>query len=693
MRGVHKRAIERIQTTGQADLVASMSKDMVVVWRLSNSEVLVKWSTPTKQCTFAAMDVLFQRNVAVALTNGGHLIVFNTKTGETVHSCDLEALTGTEWRLETTWRPQLCVSPTGNKVFATSPAEVVVCFDMKSRSVEDAAVHCIAREEGRICSLEIIEENVIAVFRSKSCCFYNLREKCTAKTILFECYDSKPFVAECHSFRDSKMCVLSETGVILLFDLSKYSFFQLDTPFNEEDPAEPHLLSKKTVGDEDKKMQFPPIESERRLKQLLLQYGGYPSKYRRMIWKRLLVIPLSRAAFQELLSRQLPSSNSMKLLFPCHSPDSSNKQNAREDNCLVHLTKWSPTLLEVAFVPGFMKPFVQMFGADGHVLFEVLATILMNWGRPFLENYPDPPWDLLSRLSLLLKVHDPQLHSQLESTQSTRAFLWELLSSGMARVLHMSDWMLAWDHILTNDISFLFYMIVALAMEKREVWIKAVEEDQIKAALSISHSVDIVHVVARAYELVSTTPERQKIETHFLRPLKSNCFSYPRLLGSDTQATSVSCKGREDSSVPSYLFTFPQSLAVVDQGIRMSLDDIRQDEEAIHRNQRVLEQLEEQTLELERRLENQHRRLGNPIVQESAFSSVAPMRKDADIMEALARRAERDLREVEDRVRNEKLKHVRIMNTMLDRQETESRQTSKKLMRERRISANRRWKV
>lgn len=46
-------------------------------------------------------------------------------------------------------------------------------------------------------------------------------------------------------------------------------------------------------------------------------------------------------------------------------------------------------------------------------LMQVLATLMLNWGRHWFEHFPSPPMHVLGKLEELLSHHDPNLHQLL----------------------------------------------------------------------------------------------------------------------------------------------------------------------------------------------------------------------------------------------------------------------------------------
>lgn len=64
---------------------------------------------------------------------------------------------------------------------------------------------------------------------------------------------------------------------------------------------------------------------------------------------------------------------------------------------------------EVDFLPSLIFPFIRLFPADNVVCFEMVASILLNWGRRWFEFFPNPPSAVLKHVDDLLRYHDSAL--------------------------------------------------------------------------------------------------------------------------------------------------------------------------------------------------------------------------------------------------------------------------------------------
>ncbi len=389
-----------------------------------------------------------------------------------------------------------------------------------------------AEEHEDICGIELFKNDVLVICRRRGCLLLDLEREGSVAEVDFAVHDAQPFAGRSIALGKSIMACLSDTGVILLFDLAALpNEMQLQksltcamTRMVAVDPS--HLVPRDRCAQH---VSRPNTE----LRNSLLFYGGYPSKFRKLVWKELLRLPVSSAAFRELTCRPLPSFIALKQLFHEDIGAREDKHERRQRHAFVRLIQWCPILAEVAFVEVFARPFVRLFSTDEHLAFEAIATILGNWGWPLLSSYPDPPLQLLSETGALLKMHDPQLHAALESARCLRRALWRLMSTGLSTILFPSDWLLAWDHILTNTFAFYVFMVVSIAKSQRQRLMAAARDGCIEEALATHQSVDILRVIRDTYVFASTTPEMHIPRSAAFRPLHPAGVVYPSLFPRD----------------------------------------------------------------------------------------------------------------------------------------------------------------
>ena len=105
-----------------------------------------------------------------------------------------------------------------------------------------------------------------------------------------------------------------------------------------------------------------------KLRNLLDAYGEYPSKYRLLVWRKMLRLPNNEEAYEALAAKGIhPAVADLTERFPI-ADRSLLLRLQRVASALAH---WSPIFAEAAVVPGMLFPFVKAFGANEVHAFEV----------------------------------------------------------------------------------------------------------------------------------------------------------------------------------------------------------------------------------------------------------------------------------------------------------------------------------
>jgi len=185
------------------------------------------------------------------------------------------------------------------------------------------------------------------------------------------------------------------------------------------------------------------------LKKILSVYGEYPEKYRILVWRFLLQIPMNKEAFSNLLKKGThPAFKDLHKKYPIES----HKLFARLERILSCLAYWSPIFAEVDYFPEFVFPFIKMFGSDEMACFEVLSTIITHWCQHWFEFYPNTPVNILQSIDDLLKYHDYQLWRHFKSNDiSFNYYAWPLLKNLFTEVLTREEWLRFFDTLITYN--------------------------------------------------------------------------------------------------------------------------------------------------------------------------------------------------------------------------------------------------
>ncbi|KAL3152259.1 hypothetical protein ABBQ32_001336 [Trebouxia sp. C0010 RCD-2024] len=265
--------------------------------------------------------------------------------------------------------------------------------------------------------------------------------------------------------------------------------------------------------------------NQRRLQELLLAYGEYPAKYRLLVWDFLLRLPHHSQAYQSLSDMGLhPAYANLEKDYPV-GDQSLMRRLARTLSALTH---WAPVLGEVAFLPALAFPFVRLFRADLESCFEVIATLLSNWGRHWFTHFPHPPFPVLGQLQELMAFHDPDLFQAISSGPGgIETHAWSLMSTVMTEVLSKADWLKLWDHVLSNSPPFLLFLLLSYLLYFKAQILSAESTDQMEGITRRCNPLDLNKMIKRAYQLRDATPEDVGPPPAALQPLACGEHHYP----------------------------------------------------------------------------------------------------------------------------------------------------------------------
>ena len=107
-----------------------------------------------------------------------------------------------------------------------------------------------------------------------------------------------------------------------------------------------------------------------KLENILKRFQEYPNKYRVLIWRYLLSLPLNRDDFETFI-KQDPH-YAYTDLYERFEVKSSRLYN-KLVRILSALSHWCPLFAEVTYLPELVFPFVKLIKNDDLVLFEVLV--------------------------------------------------------------------------------------------------------------------------------------------------------------------------------------------------------------------------------------------------------------------------------------------------------------------------------
>lgn len=232
---------------------------------------------------------------------------------------------------------------------------------------------------------------------------------------------------------------------------------------------------------------------------ILQEYGQYPSKYRQMIWVSSLDLPRNYKIFSLLLRKGIHTSfENLGNVVPI--ADTSLLQTLQGTlSCLAH---WAPFLSSVEYLPEIIFPFVKYFHRNPLLCFEVSVSLLLNWCKLWFEFWPQPGLTILNIVEAVLCESDPELLAHLMKLKIQAAeYAWPLLTSVFSKVVSGDDWLILWDHILSNVPSYLLCVVVAFTIKSRKSLLTCKEKQDVKVYYNQESWVSVSDVLNKAYAI------------------------------------------------------------------------------------------------------------------------------------------------------------------------------------------------
>lgn len=232
---------------------------------------------------------------------------------------------------------------------------------------------------------------------------------------------------------------------------------------------------------------------------ILLEFGSYPDRYRRLVWVSVLELPRNYSVFSTLLDKGIhPAYRDLSQAL--HLSDAGMfKALQRTLSCLAH---WAPFLAKVDYLPELVFPFVKVFKSNPLLSFEVAATVILNWCRVWFVFWPEAGVTVLNVVEQLVCEVDPTLLAHLMRLRVTaRSYVWPLLTSAFSKVLSSDDWQALWDHLLSSPPSLLPCVAAAFTLTSRRSLLSCDDAEDVDLYYSQESWVSVKKVLDRAYDL------------------------------------------------------------------------------------------------------------------------------------------------------------------------------------------------
>lgn len=235
------------------------------------------------------------------------------------------------------------------------------------------------------------------------------------------------------------------------------------------------------------------------------EFGSYPDKYRALIWKSVLQLPLNYATFARLVCSKLHScvENYREKFSLCDRK--TQKGLIKVVSCIAH---WTPMFGYLNYLPKFVFPFLKVTSGDLLMCFEIVATLILNHCQLWFEFAPlQMPYNYFCLIENVLMESDGELNEFYKSKNITaRIYAWPLMESAFSEVFDERQWYQLFDHIISNEAHFIVFVIVAYNICLRTIIMRSEDKNEIENLFHEQSYVDSKKVIKKAYRLMSKCP-------------------------------------------------------------------------------------------------------------------------------------------------------------------------------------------
>lgn len=174
-----------------------------------------------------------------------------------------------------------------------------------------------------------------------------------------------------------------------------------------------------------------------------------------------------------------------------------------------------------------------------------ILYITVNWCQYWFEYFPLPPVNILGMIENILLEHNPILLSHFTKYDVTsKEYAWPLLQTVFSEVLTAKDWLILWDHILTNEPSFFLFAAVAFNLINSTIVLKINITSDIEQFYHQQNLIDIKKLISKTYYLLNNTSEKNHPRQYlnYFAPIEIGV--YPHFTGYPTATQSFPEKSK-----------------------------------------------------------------------------------------------------------------------------------------------------
>ncbi|CAG9820843.1 unnamed protein product [Phaedon cochleariae] len=295
------------------------------------------------------------------------------------------------------------------------------------------------------------------------------------------------------------------SGEVEVYNLEQYVASPIDVKVQK--PSKNAKVSRRCLGGiEMVKEKIDHMLTNEKLKSVLKEYGEFPQTHRLKIWEKLLQLPNNIQQYNSIINHvTLMAFKDLNSNYPLES-----KLSLKDlKKLLNNIVTWCPFFANVDYFPVFAYPFVKVFQNKPLACFEAICTIILNWCQHWFEYFPLPPVNILAMVENLLMEHDPELlHHFATNDITSNIYIWPLLETAFSEVLTSSEWLIFWDHVLINEVSFLLCASAAYSIVQRNILISLKQSEEFQYFFHNQNPVDMKKFLKITYCILNSTSER-----------------------------------------------------------------------------------------------------------------------------------------------------------------------------------------
>ena len=529
---IHNYPIISLVRLGSSSLVASVSKEVAVVWDISQNFKIVKkifpkqsfWSAATAGEKFL---LLGDYHGAISIWNDE---LNKTITGNFSSNVSSISSLGSEIIANTFENSRTVrISENGKIKLLQCPriTSKVSLMIMKRTTVLISLL-----ENGSLMIADLVKSIILAIFARSDKIITDF--SCGGEEICASFSDGSFELIDLN-FIIKKAKIQAKQNLIFLGETQEVSLLEELAP----EGSRVCLVRKHKISPIVRK-QFVTSSMEEKYASVLTEQGSFPSKQRGLIWMTLLEIPKNMKAF-EILSKKGIHRNVENYML-----ENTNLHSHRGFQRLLKLVSlivhWDDSLEKVSdFIPRICFPFLEVLGHDLLGCFEVTVSVLGNFFARFFDFHPYPPLDLIAGLVETLHKEDAEIayflaNLAVGTDDGIGTLLWGAVKSNMTDMLIRDDWLIFMDFCIVNkkkDIH--IRAVICWLKEHKRSLLNLKNLSQVKTFLKTPRPSNMKDMMKAMEQLIVVKPEMNLFEPSGFEkndnyvPLLKDVDIYPKI--------------------------------------------------------------------------------------------------------------------------------------------------------------------